>query len=427
MALNNIQARVERSVFKAIERVLVEEGYWPDNSSYPNTDNGNTNFEAAVKTIVSTKGFAIQPFGHSTSHKKGAKQVPRIAIISRKVLPGEIGNPINAYSEQDPNNPNNSIESFAPLENLDIQMDLHLVSGADNVAAQDRVMNAVIAKALGSGKFYVPFYDSTDERFFMKQYNYYDLPDPAEGIEEKVYSYDIKDLYLSDNIVSNPNVAHIKEILLEIGFEGDPEFDTVFINSSGIFYGSLASLFIDSPLLPISNLTILGVKIGDTIFPINQVFPIIDNFLTYLRTDFIMINEDLLPANPTIEYNIASKEIFLKSKYGIIRLEIMAIYQTEVVILAIGTIPTEIQITDPTMLSKVIAVPIPSGEDSITSVTLDILKDCEIQDVHEGNIFLEPNEQGWKSHDKDTGELVFPDNYPKANTYIYIKKQQIPA
>lgn len=418
MALNNTQDRVEKSIFKVIERVLIDEGYWPDGSLYPNDQAGNDGFDAAIDAITLAKGFAIQPYGHSSSHKKGMKSVPRMVIISRKVLPGEIGSPMQSYSYEDPLNPNNTIEAVRPMENLDIHMDIHLVSGNNDVATQDRIMNAVMAKAIGSGKAYIPAYDNGD-LFFIRQYNYYDLPDPQQGLEEKVYSYEIKDLYLSDDTVVNANASRIKDILMELGWQDDLQTERIIGNSNGLFYASFTSQFIDSPYLPKNNFPILGVKIEDILYPINQLYADKAAFLSFLQTDFLLDNASTLPSDATISYDPPSKYFFLTSDFGTVRLEIMAIYQTFIWYVVMGTLPIDEVITDQNILDQIITV------DNDDNITLDQLKDCKILDIHMTRSFLTPNQYGYTSHDPEDGVILFPGQ--QSDSLFIIKTQQIPS
>ena len=193
MALSNAQERLERSLFEAIRKVLVEEGYLPDITNaarYPEPFDGvaQANWQADLKTIEGNKDFAIEAFNHSQT--KGLKKVPRIVIVPRRTMPGDIGYPMDGVIMQNPNDPNSFVRAQLPYESSHFNIDIHLVS---NSAKQDRILNAVLSKALGMKRF-IPYYDDAETRFLVRQYNYLDIPDPMEGIEEKVYSYELPDV-----------------------------------------------------------------------------------------------------------------------------------------------------------------------------------------------------------------------------------------
>lgn len=212
--LSQVQKRIERSIFEAIRKVLVTEGYIPDItdiSKYPvPLDNtSQANWDADLKQIQAAKKFAIEAFGHGSSEAKGPKKVPRIAIISRRTLPGDIGSPLQGVIITDPNNAQKIVSLPLPISSSNFQIDVHLVS---DTSAQDRVLNAVLSKAIGMLRW-LQYEDFPEDRFFIRQYNYYDLPDAIEGIEEKVYSYEIPDVF--EHAGDYTAVSKIKEITLE--------------------------------------------------------------------------------------------------------------------------------------------------------------------------------------------------------------------
>jgi hypothetical protein len=177
MALSNIQERVERSIFEKIRLLLVTEGYLPDITNYPENNTGQQQWKTD---------------------------------LPRRILPGDIGTPIEGYFEPDPLDPKKTIKRTTPPESAILDIDIHLVS---STAKQDRVLHAILNQAIGS-RGHIPFYDSPKELFFIKQYNYYDIPDTQEGIEEKVYSYEVRDLYLTEGTIQR-NIPTIKEITVE--------------------------------------------------------------------------------------------------------------------------------------------------------------------------------------------------------------------
>lgn len=220
MALSDIQERVERSIYEAIRIWLVDNAYLPDISNdgtFPKSgDNLTAPAEAAwlaaMAAVESAKGFASEVFNHSSSHDKGLKRVPRLVIIPRRIMAGDIGLPLGGTISQNPLDPDALLKYQNPPETANLWIDLNLVS---KTTQQSRFLNALIAKVIGAKRF-LQFYDNPNERFLMKQINYYDLPDPPEGIQENVYSYEVQDLYLFDKGEgSGSPVSMIKEITLQ--------------------------------------------------------------------------------------------------------------------------------------------------------------------------------------------------------------------
>lgn len=214
--LSDLQARLEKSIYERIRTILVEEGYLPARNPgrYTPDKAGELNWQTDIKSITTNKEFAVEPFSNSGIQDKGMKSVPRIVIIARRYIPGETGAPINGQIFSNPVDPNNFVKVGTSLESMHLHLDVNLVTASAN---QDRILNAVIFKALGT-KTFIPFSDSINERFFLKQFNYYDLPDAQDGLMEKVYSYEIQDLYMYEDLNSQ-NVSPIKEITQELEIE----------------------------------------------------------------------------------------------------------------------------------------------------------------------------------------------------------------
>lgn len=197
--LSNLQELLERSIFEQLRLVLVAEGYLPDitdNARYPfvndlMTATAQANWDTDLATIKAAKGFAIELFGYSSSDAKGTKKVPRITIETARSMPSEIGAPMDGIYMENPENNATLLKQALPFRASNFDFDIHLVA---NTARQIRVLNAVLGKALDRVKF-IPYLTLPAETFFIEQFNYFDIPDTIEGIEEKVYSYRVPDLY----------------------------------------------------------------------------------------------------------------------------------------------------------------------------------------------------------------------------------------
>lgn len=199
MALGKLQERLERSIFEAIRLVLVAEGYTPDitnNVAYPKigsqfTQAAQTAWTAALEAINDTKGFSIELYGASSPDAKGTRKTPRIVIVPDRIMPSELGAPLDGVLLDNPLDPDTKIRQALPYRASILSFDIHLVY---QKAAELRVMQAILGKTIGTVKF-IPWYDDNTDTFFVEQFNYYDEPDPLEGTDEKVYSYQAPDLY----------------------------------------------------------------------------------------------------------------------------------------------------------------------------------------------------------------------------------------
>ena len=224
---NNVQEIIERSIFEAIRLVIVKYGYAPDiadSINYPQTPTGQANFNTAQANIKTSKGFAIGLYGHSSSQDKGVRATPRICIIPRRIMPGSIGSPVGGFYKYDPLDPKTIIKVILPLDSADIDLDIHLVSSSE---IQDRVMHSILNEAIGARNF-VKVYNSLNpnEKFFIKQISYNDIPDTIDGEEEKVYSYEIPDLYLFDGMSLGP-VSPITQIHIDFQINSDQDSMTI--------------------------------------------------------------------------------------------------------------------------------------------------------------------------------------------------------
>lgn len=216
MALNLIQQDVQRSIFEAIRLVCVAEGYTPDITTYLGNQAG---WDAALKTIVTNKGFAIEIFGSSSNQAKGIKKVPRITIHPKRIITGDVGlDPYQGVARKDPNDPNKWIRFKPPHDYHNSHFDIHLVSDTGD---QDVVLNAILFAALGNKKFIPLINTNPVQLFYIEQTDYFDTFDLPEGNNEKITSFRVPDLMIG--IEDEVDVALINEINVDIQATDDPD------------------------------------------------------------------------------------------------------------------------------------------------------------------------------------------------------------
>lgn len=218
MFVNNIQERVERSLFEIMRKLIVAQGYLPDITNagrYP-TSSGNFtniaqfNWEADIDTIIASKGWVVEIFGTSSLLEKGLKRIPRVVIVPKRILDGEIGVPPGSWylKTEDGLTYKKSLYIDDPAN---LQYDIHLISSSQK---QSRFLNLLLSTVIGS-KRYIQFYDNVNERFFIKSYNYYEISDSRDGEEENVYSFEVRDIYLFED-PTPVDIKPISEITAEV-------------------------------------------------------------------------------------------------------------------------------------------------------------------------------------------------------------------
>lgn len=214
---SNIEEIVERSIYDALRKNIVAAGYLPDimnTTRYPidpeNPENlnqvGIANWTADINTIKTNMGFCCDLLGTSAAKAKGDKKVPRIAIVAKRIMPGDLGYPPQEFYVKRNTVPITYTKSTYPKESANMHFDIHIVSETQQ---QLRFMNFIIQQTLGQ-KVYIYLYNDPTQNFFIKQYNYYETPDAKDGYEENIYQYEVQDLYLVN--LSTITIAPITEI-----------------------------------------------------------------------------------------------------------------------------------------------------------------------------------------------------------------------
>jgi len=213
--LTNIQEIIERSLFEAVRLELVAKEYLPDianTDTYPDTVPGWALWKAAIVTIVTAKGFAIELFSGASNETRGVKKVPRIVIDSGNFLPGALGgDPRRFFNDKT----THYGALVTPPQTVDFYVNFHLIS---NSIAQSRILNAVMALAIPR-RGYLPWYNDATKTFFVRYLNYYDQSNTGEGIIEHVYAYEIPDAWDREDVEVYATIAKISKITLNTNIQ----------------------------------------------------------------------------------------------------------------------------------------------------------------------------------------------------------------
>lgn len=220
LPLADVQDIIERSIFEAIRKVIVVEGYLPDITVYlPVNQITYDAWVNDVKNVVTAKGFCIEIFGPGSNQSKYQKKIPRIVIQTRRFLPGEIGTPPEGFYQLQDDNTFRQVKTAPTTSNM--QIDIRLVSKSQ---IQDRIMHAIIGKALTTRKFIQIYTDLNNPiaKFFLRQVGYNDYNELDEGVMERVYTYEVPDVYQTEWDIISTVIAPITEITVDTEFEGPP-------------------------------------------------------------------------------------------------------------------------------------------------------------------------------------------------------------
>lgn len=207
--LSNILEIVERSLYKTLEAVCISSGYTPDKSLFTDDDTGKLAYQIAIESIITIKGFSVALFGVGSSHKKYYKTVPRIVIIERKFLPGDLGGSPDPQYELNLGNFDGNVQ---PPQTSDYHFQVNLCY---KTAAQKRILEAILA-ATFNNRSYIKFYTDVTKQFFIERYNSTIIEDNDMGIKENAYLYQAKDIWESEDVTIQTGIKPIVEITLDV-------------------------------------------------------------------------------------------------------------------------------------------------------------------------------------------------------------------
>lgn len=207
------QTKVQRSIFHALRKKVVELGYSPNIDLYGNTPADKIAFDAASLAIRNIKGFVVELYSESSARSKYAKDNPRIVVSVSRVYNGDVGAPPGLiHIPQTINGVLSYKSGILPSQSSNIVFSIYLLS---KKTKEEILLNDVLSKVLGTRK-YIPYYDNPTEHFFIQQTTFNDLDDTIENIMEKAYTYTVSDIYIADTEIITPVVAAISEITLEV-------------------------------------------------------------------------------------------------------------------------------------------------------------------------------------------------------------------
>lgn len=208
-ALSNIQEVIENSIFEIIRNELVDKGYLPNITDYPDTPAGVISYNNDLKAITVSKDFAIEIFNQSSNFHKGIKAVPRIVIKSGNFLAGSLGGDPKRFFED---NTTNYLAKVTPPQTSDFYLDIHCVS---QTSKQERVLNSLLSLAVPK-RSYIKWYNDSTKTFFIRFLSFHELDNLGQGLNEKVFSYEIPDCWDMEDIILPGTVSKINQITMDV-------------------------------------------------------------------------------------------------------------------------------------------------------------------------------------------------------------------
>lgn len=212
------------SLYTAIQSYVFTLGYDVNMANFapggPNEGDIDA-YNSQSQAIKDSKGFQVLTFSQSSARYKGGEFAPRIVLFQSRTLPGDIGAPVHVISTQDKNNAELYQEGFLVPQAMNMIIAIHLISAN---STQHYLLNQIIAWVIGQRR-YIPYNDTSGEKFFIFQSSFSDLDDPFENIIEKGYFYTVPDVYLGEMDVQRSAVHPINTIDVSIQTPDDPDFD----------------------------------------------------------------------------------------------------------------------------------------------------------------------------------------------------------
>jgi hypothetical protein len=209
-----IQETIERSFFEAVRILLVADNWTPDITNttlFPNTETGFGDYITALKSIVTSKGYAVEVFGTSNPQDKGVESLPRITFETSAFLPGDIGVDTTPFPVL--NLVTNKYDFYSyDSRSYDLYLDCKVSA---KTQPQLRVLMDLIHRALPlMGN--LTYYNDSADSFFVELTSFQTEVSPSEGVLEYNYRYEVPSIIWRELVKTETGVAPITEITLNL-------------------------------------------------------------------------------------------------------------------------------------------------------------------------------------------------------------------
>lgn len=212
----NLEEVIERSFYISLLHETLKRGLTINPDEYlvngEPTEKTADQFEKDKQAIG--KKF-IYVFGIGNNLSRGAKECPRITIELNAYYPGELGTEKFSVEEAKENFDVVEYDYTTKSTNLDI----HLVA---NTQQEMRLLHDIMYHALPAKGYIKPYFNDYDDwkstpigatgNLYIEVGNFYDHPDLQHGLLEKVYTYEVSDGLILEEVVSQGEIVPIKDI-----------------------------------------------------------------------------------------------------------------------------------------------------------------------------------------------------------------------
>lgn len=222
----NLEEIIERSFYIALLHETLKRGLTINPDDYlvdglP-TESTADRFEQDKKAIG--KKF-IYIFGIGNNLVRGPKDCPRITIELNAYYPGDIGTEKFSVEESE-EAPGLAVVEYDYVTKS-TNLDIHLVA---NTQQEMRLLHDIMYRALPAKGYLKPYFNDYEAwkntpmgatgNLYIEVGNFYDHPDIQHGLLEKVYTYEVSDGLILEEVVSQGEIVPIKDISVLIQPEG---------------------------------------------------------------------------------------------------------------------------------------------------------------------------------------------------------------
>ena len=212
----NLEEVIERSFYISLLHETLKRGLTINPDEYlvngEPTEKTADQFEKDKQAIG--KKF-IYVFGIGNNLSRGAKECPRITIELNAYYPGELGTEKFSVEEAKENFDVVEYDYTTKSTNLDI----HLVA---NTQQDMRLLHDIMYHALPAKGYIKPYFNDYEDwkstpigatgNLYIEVGNFYDHLDLQHGLLEKVYTYEVSDGLILEEVVSQGEIVPIKDI-----------------------------------------------------------------------------------------------------------------------------------------------------------------------------------------------------------------------
>lgn len=222
----NLEEIIERSFYIALLHETLKRGLTINPDDYlvdglP-TESTADQFEQDKKAIG--KKF-IYIFGIGNNLVRGPKDCPRITIELNAYYPGDIGTEKFSVEESE-EAPGLAVVEYDYVTKS-TNLDIHLVA---NTQQEMRLLHDIMYRALPAKGYLKPYFNDYEAwkntpigatgNLYIEVGNFYDHPDLQHGLLEKVYTYEVSDGLMLEEVVSRGEIVPINDISVLIQPEG---------------------------------------------------------------------------------------------------------------------------------------------------------------------------------------------------------------